>query len=132
MTVASPASMTSREVGQQMESAACTYLARRGCELIERNYRTKGGEIDLIMSDAETLVFVEVRYRANATHGQPIDSITAGKRRRVLHAARSYLMRFRVQPSCRFDVVAIAGTLAEPQINWIKAAFDATGGSWSP
>ena len=123
---------TTRDVGQLMESAACRYLQRHGLELVTRNYRTKGGEIDLIMRDGGNLVFVEVRYRASSAHGRPAESITVAKQRRLLYAARSYLMRFGVQPSCRFDVVSIAGPADDPHIGWIKAAFDATGGSWSP
>ena len=125
-------SNTTSEIGQQMESAACRYLAQHGLELIERNFRTKGGELDLVMRDNDSLVFVEVRYRASSAHGLPAESITPAKRRRLLHAARIYLKAFRLQPSCRFDVVTLAGTVDAPQIGWIKAAFDATGGPWSP
>ena len=123
---------TTHDVGQLMETAACRYLQHQGLELVGRNYRTKGGEIDLIMRDGADLVFVEVRYRASSSHGRPAESITAAKQRRLLYAARAYLMRFGVQPSCRFDVVSIAGLADDPDIGWIKAAFDATGGSWSP
>ena len=125
-------SATTTGVGQAMETAACRYLERRGLKLVDRNYRTKGGEIDLIMRDRDSLVFVEVRYRASVGHGLPAESISLAKQRRLLHAARAYLARFRVQPACRFDVVSLAGAVDAPKIGWIEAAFDATGGSWSP
>ncbi len=94
-----------------------------------RNYRTPGrggGEIDLIVEDPRdprdpTLVFVEVRQRAGATHGGAGGSITHGKQRRVVFAARHYLSGLRTLPPCRFDVVLIeAGT-----VEWLQGAFDA-------
>ena len=123
---------TTKDVGQSLELAACHYLQQRGLQLIERNYRTKGGEIDLIMRLGTTLVFVEVRYRAGIAHGGPTGSIGAEKRRRLLHAATTYLMQFAAQPTCRFDVVSMSGPRAAPDIHWIEAAFDATGGHWRP
>ncbi len=92
-----------------------------------RNYRTPGrggGEIDLIMRDPrdQTLVFVEVRQRASASHGGAGGSITGVKQRRIIFAARHYLLQLRALPPCRFDVV-----LVQPgeRIEWLKAAFDA-------
>lgn len=100
------------------------YLTDRGLRLLQRNYRTPGrggGEIDLVMRDADgTLVFVEVRHRASDSHGGAGASITGLKQRRIVFAARHYLMRLRVQPACRFDVV-----LVQEPVQWFKAAFDA-------
>ena len=96
-----------------------------GLTLVERNYRTPGrggGEIDLVMREAGgTLVFVEVRARAGTTHGGAAASVGGVKQRRIVLAARHYLMRHRSPPACRFDVVAIDGN----HIEWLKAAFDA-------
>ncbi len=94
---------------------------------MRRNYRVargpgaRGGEVDLILRERDgTLVFVEVRRRASSTHGGAGGSITAIKQRRIVFAARHYLMRFRTLPPCRFDVV-----LVEQRIEWIQGAFDA-------
>lgn len=93
--------------------------------LLERNYRTPGrggGEIDLIMRASDgTLVFIEVRSRKSAGHGGAGASVTALKQRRIVFAARHYLMRLRTPPPCRFDVVVL-----EPAgIEWLQGAFDA-------
>ncbi len=100
-------------------------MQQHGLRLLQRNYRTPGrggGEIDLIMrGDDGTTVFVEVRQRTRVEHGGAGASIGAGKRRRIVYAARHYLMRLRVPPPCRFDVVLI-----EPGgIEWLQGAFDA-------
>jgi putative endonuclease len=94
--------------------------------LLQRNYRTPGrggGEIDLIMRASDgTVVFVEVRRRSGASHGGAAASVSALKQRRIVFAARHYLMRLREPPPCRFDVVTV-----EPSgIEWLQAAFDAT------
>jgi putative endonuclease len=94
--------------------------------LLVRNYRTPGrggGEIDLIMRERDgTLVFVEVRQRKNARHGGAAASVGGPKQRRIIYAARHYLMRLREPPPCRFDVVL----LENGAIEWLKAAFDAS------
>lgn len=117
---------TTKERGDAAEDAALDHLQSAGLQLIARNYRTPGrggGEIDLIMRDRRdgTLVFVEVRQRASATHGGAGGSITGVKQRRIVFAARHYLSRLRAMPPCRFDVV-----LVEDRIEWIQGAFDAS------
>ena len=112
-------------MGDSAEDAALRHLQQAGLRLVHRNYRTLGrggGEIDLIMRTADgTTVFVEVRRRASASHGGAGASITSAKQRRIIFAARHYLMRQVVTPPCRFDVV-----LLEPQgLQWLPAAFDA-------
>ena len=111
--------------GNAAEDAALAHLLAAGLTLVERNYRTPGrggGEIDLVMREAGgTLVFVEVRARAATTHGGAAASVGGVKQRRIVLAARHYLMRHRSPPACRFDVVAIDGD----HIEWLKAAFDA-------
>ena len=91
-----------------------------------RNYRTPGrggGEVDLILREADgTLVFVEVRTRASRRFGGAAASVGATKRRRIVFAARHFLMRLGRPPPCRFDVVAIDGDT----LQWIRAAFDAS------
>ncbi len=95
---------------------------------MQRNYRVAGGphargaEIDLILRERDgTLVFVEVRSRATGVHGGALASVVATKQRRIVRAARHFLLRFPAPPPCRFDVVAIEGA----RIDWIQAAFDA-------
>ena len=116
---------TSKQVGDAAEDAALQYLQQAQLRLLERNYRTPGrggGEIDLIMRAGDgTLVFVEVRQRKNARHGGAAASVGGVKQRRIVFAARHYLMRFKELPPCRFDVV----TLEPSGIEWLQAAFDA-------
>ncbi|MCD2517859.1 YraN family protein [Massilia sp. G4R7] len=112
-----PLRLSSRQAqGRQWEQAALLYLQRRGLQKVEENFRCKGGEIDLIMRDGDTLVFVEVRQRADIAHGGAAASITPAKIRRLVRAAEFYLLRFSVAPPCRFDVVAIDGE----QVEWLK------------
>jgi putative endonuclease len=116
---------TSKQVGDAAEDAALRFLQQAHLRLLSRNYRTPGrggGEIDLIMRDTDgTTVFVEVRKRKNASHGGAAASISGTKQRRIIFAARHYLMRLPVQPPCRFDVVV----LESGEIEWLKAAFNA-------
>lgn len=105
--------------GKAGEDAALSHLERHGLTLVTRNFRCKGGEIDLIMQEHVTLVFVEVRKRADTRHGGAAASITAAKQRRLMIAAQIYLQRYKMPPACRFDVVAIDGG----SINWIKNAI---------
>jgi putative endonuclease len=119
------AEATTKQRGDAAEAAALAHLQSAGLVLVARNYRTPGrggGEIDLIMRDPRdgTLVFVEVRHRAGASHGGAGSSITGVKRRRIVFAARHYLSRLRTLPPCRFDVVLVEG-----HIEWLRAAFDA-------
>jgi putative endonuclease len=117
---------TTKQTGDAAEDRALRHLQNAGLRLITRNYRTPGrggGEIDLIMRDRDgTEVFVEVRARQGTGHGGAAASISPVKRRRIVLAARHYLMRLPVMPPCRFDVVVIdAGA-----IEWLRAAFDAS------
>jgi putative endonuclease len=116
---------TTKQVGDAAEDAALLYLQQAKLRLLERNYRTPGrggGEIDLIMRAPDgTTVFVEVRQRKSASHGGAAASVTFAKQRRIVFAARHYLMRLREPPPCRFDVVVLEPT----GIEWLQAAFDA-------
>jgi putative endonuclease len=124
--------VTTKTVGDAAELVALAHLQAAGLQLLEANYRTPGrggGEIDLIMKDADgTLVFIEVRQRASQSHGGAGASISAVKQRRIVFAARHYLMRFKNLPPCRFDVLLIQGGLGAgnaPAIEWLRSAFDA-------
>lgn len=107
--------------GDAGEEHALQHLQRHGLSLVERNFRCKGGEIDLIMQEQKTLVFVEVRKRADGRHGGAAASVTAHKQRRLIIAAQTFLQRYRMPPACRFDVVAIDGDA----LNWLKNAIEA-------
>jgi len=108
--------------GGAAEEKAAEFLQARGLAIVTRNYRTKAGEIDLIVRDGATLVFVEVRMRSGSSFGGALASITPRKRRRIIMAARQYLMRLDRVPPCRFDVVAVDSGDCE----WMRGAFDAS------
>lgn len=107
-------------VGQMGEDEALRYLQQQGLALIERNFRRKGGEIDLVMQDGDTLVFVEVRKRADKNHGGAAASVTPEKQKRLIVAAHIFLQRYKMPPACRFDVIAIDAT----EMNWLKNAIE--------
>lgn len=106
--------------GAAAEDQAARYLSERGLSLVERNFRVRGGEIDLICRDGDTTVFVEVRLRGNPNYGGAGASITATKQRRLILAARHWLARHGERP-CRFDCVLFDGG----RIEWLKNAFAA-------
>lgn len=113
--------------GRDAEARAECFLARRGLMLVSRNYRCRRGEIDLVMRDADTLVFVEVRRRTSRVFGGGLDSVDARKRARLVAAAEHFLMVHRIGDDrpCRFDVVAIDGPPRSATIEWVRGAFDA-------
>jgi putative endonuclease len=111
--------------GRWAEDLAHTYLCQQGLQLVERNYRCKMGEIDLIMQHHDTLVFIEVRYRANTRYGGSAESIDIHKQHRLINTASHYLYLHQSMQtcSCRFDVVLIEGHLEKPHLEWIADAF---------
>jgi len=117
---------TTKQTGDAAEDLALHHLQRAGLVLLARNYRSPGrggGEVDLIMRAPDgTCVFVEVRQRKSASHGGAAASVTATKQRRIVFAARHYLMRLPQVPPCRFDVVAVEAG----QVQWFQGAFDAS------
>ena len=118
-----------RAQGDAAEDRACRHLEGLGCTIVERNFRTKGGEIDIVARKGDVLVFVEVRSREDAGFGTPEESVTPAKRRRIVAAARRYLSN--VPPSswreARFDVIAIEGSWEAAVLRHYPAAFDAKG-----
>jgi len=121
--------MTRQLSGKRGEQRAEQWLADRGLRLIERNYQCRAGEIDLVMidpnpHDTEVLAFVEVRLRGPGAQVDSIDSIDERKQRRLISAARHFLMsRPQWQDhACRFDVVGIDGE--EGRLRWIAGAFE--------
>jgi putative endonuclease len=111
--------MTDR--GAAAEDTAAAYLVAQGMKLLERNYRCRFGEIDLIVQDGRTLVFVEVRQRSSAAFGGAAESITPAKQRKLLRAARHYMAQHRDFPDCRFDAVLLDGRAQT--VDWLRNAF---------
>ena len=111
--------------GTAAEALALEFLTARGLELLERNFRCRAGEIDLIMRDDATLVFVEVRYRRSAAYGGAAGSVGWRKQQRVTRTALYFLGRHgdREDSPVRFDVVAVCGDLKRPDIKWLRSAF---------
>ena len=110
--------------GQSAEHRAMQHLQQQGLKLLTTNYRCKRGEIDLIMQDIDTLVFVEVRYRKSDAFGSAVETVDTSKQNKLIAAAYHYLLENRKSSPCRFDVVGITGE-RRPQIEWIKDAFQA-------
>lgn len=111
--------------GRDAEDRACEHLARHGLTLIERNYRTPFGEIDLIMQHQQTVVFVEVRYRRSQEYGSPAETIDLRKQAKLRTTAVHYLQRHKsvARKACRFDVVAVTGSAPDERIQWLQNAF---------
>lgn len=110
-----------RQVGAAFEERACLLLKEKGLRIVERNFRVRQGEIDIIAKEQETLVFVEVKYRKDGSRGLPEEAVDFRKQRQICRVALFYLS-FRHLPlstPCRFDVVAICGN----EVRWIPDAF---------
>lgn len=114
------------DAGQLAENAALAYLQAQGLALVERNYRCRGGEIDLIMRDGGKIVFVEVRYRSGTAFGGALASVGKGKQARLIIAASHYLATKRIDRPTRFDVAAVSPGQGKLAIQWIKDAFQAS------
>lgn len=117
--------MTTLRIGTKLEDYAVEYLQEAGINILHRNFRCKLGEIDLIVRDDATLVFVEVRYRQNDSYGNAAETVNLDKQRKIINAAQFYLQTrsWAANLACRFDVIAMGKSQEMPQINWIKDAF---------
>ena len=114
------------DLGRTAEQAARQHLERNGLQLIEQNWSCRRGELDLVMLDGDTVVFVEVRARRHSAWGGALESIDARKRGKLVIAAELFLQQHSrwTRHPCRFDVVAIS-TDGDARLDWIKNAFDA-------
>jgi putative endonuclease len=121
------AAPTPRAAGERFENLALSHLEAAGLALVARNYRCRYGEIDLVMREGDTLVFVEVRYRRSGRFGGGIDSVDAGKRAKLVRSASAFLADHPrlADRACRFDVVAIGDDRGAPSFDWRRDAFDA-------
>ncbi len=104
-----------RETGSRYETLAAAYLTKSGYVILERNFRGRQGEIDLIARDGTYLVFIEVKYRANGAMGDPLEAVGAIKQQRIRQTAAWYLRRHGLPEDtpCRFDVVGITGSIVQ-------------------
>lgn len=105
------------------EDQALAYLQEKGMSLVTRNFSCRSGEIDLIMKQSSTIVFVEVRYRKNSRYGSPQESVGLRKQRRIINCASYYLTINKINKAARFDVVAITPKNGTLDIDWIPDAF---------
>lgn len=119
-----------KQFGRQGEEIAGRFLARHGYKILERNYRTPVGELDIVAMDGGTLVFVEVKSRRSRSFGEPGDAVDARKRRQMGRAALSYMVKKKKSGlHCRFDVVGITALAGgEPEVELVKDAFELAGG----
>lgn len=106
--------------GESAEQQAHNFLIKQGLKPVGRNFRCKHGELDLIMTDKQTLVIVEVRFRKSDRYGSAVESVTPAKQSRIIAATQFYLSTQKTDCPIRFDVVALSGNGA---IDWIKNAF---------
>jgi len=113
--------MKSQQQGNNAEQQALKYLRKQGLKYLESNFRSRYGEIDLILQDQETLVFVEVRYRKHTFHGGAAASVDRFKQQKLIKTGLAYLQRHTPEAVCRFDVVAIEET---GKLEWIRNAFE--------
>lgn len=123
-------SLNARALGAAAEEIAAAYLAAHGAEILERNYRRRLGELDVIAREGDTLLIVEVRTRSTNAYGGAAASIDGLKRRRIVRAAQQLLQQRRslARLAVRFDVVVVSNVdTPEPRVDWIRHAFDASG-----
>lgn len=122
-----------RSKGHQAESLALDFLKRQGLKLVEKNFSCRNGEVDLIMTHRDCLVFIEVRYRQQASHGHPLETIDYRKQQKIIHAVQYYLLNNRKYQNlpCRIDALAISGNpdprAADESIDWITNAIELRG-----
>ncbi len=111
--------------GRWAEQAAVEYLQRQGLTLLGRNYHSPFGEIDIIMRERASLVFIEVRYRASETFCPAVETISRTKQQRIRTTAEHYLQQQRQadKHDCRFDVITLSGPEQKPAYNWMRNAF---------
>lgn len=114
-----------RARGQVVEAAACRFLQQQGLVLLEANYTLRRGELDLVMQQADTVVFVEVRYRKTDRYGTPAETVTFAKQRKLLLAARHWLAAHpaHARRPCRFDIMAARPGECGLQFEWIVDAL---------
>ena len=114
-----------RQIGDKKEEFVCEWLETQGYRIVERNFRCRSGEIDIVAMEGERYVFVEVKYRSGLQYGVPEEAVSFAKQRKIIHAARVYLYRHGrgTDVPCRFDVI----TFYAGRVRWLRDAFELTG-----
>ena len=118
-----------KSVGDFGETSACTYLKHRGYKILERNYRNRGGEIDIIAEKGSYVVFVEVKTRNSEDFGAPSEAVNAVKQQKIANTAMAYIMQHRPDNDFRFDVIevmykkSVFGGFKTVKVNHIENAF---------
>jgi putative endonuclease len=117
--------MNTVHTGKAAEQLACSHLQAQGLLLLERNFHSRHGEIDLIMNDRDCVAFIEVRYRRGSRYGSAAETVDRRKQTKLLACARYYLQHHPqcARRPCRFDVVAVSDAAGQPEIRWIRDAF---------
>jgi len=116
----------STDKGNITERFAQQYLIEHGLTCVENNFHSRQGEIDLIMRDGETYVFIEVKYRKSMAFGGAIAAIPVSKQKKIRHCITFYLQQVGLNEyntPCRIDVIALVGDITQPQVTWLKNAF---------
>ena len=112
--------------GKEGEKAAVRFLKKKGYRIIEKNYRNKSGEIDIVAEQDQVLVFIEVKSRADSEYGEPLEAVTPHKHRKIGQVARGFLTQHQIENrDCRFDVVGIKGNPNEPKTWEVELVQDA-------
>jgi putative endonuclease len=116
-----------RAIGDPFELRARAELERAGLMVLTSNYSTRYGELDLVMGDGDVIVFVEVRYRKSASHGDAAASVTASKQAKLIQAAQHWLGAHpqHARRACRFDVISYDGPADAARMRWLRGAFEA-------
>lgn len=121
-----PTLVTTTDKGQLTEQLAQDYLVTQGLTPVDKNYHCRNGELDLIMLDGDTYVFIEVKYRKNNNFGGALAAISPSKQKKIKHCVTYYLHQAGLNEHntcCRVDVVTLEGLITQPQITWLKNAF---------
>jgi putative endonuclease len=113
-----------KELGRRGEDLAVKLCCARGLQVVEKNYRTPFGEIDIIAKDRDVLVFIEVKSRAGDAYGAPFEAVTRRKREKIRKVAMSYMKRFRKEIPARFDVISVSMAGGAPSLEYIQDAFE--------
>ena len=121
--------MLARTKGDEVERFALKYLTRKGLSLIEQNFNSRYGEIDLVMLDKSTLIFVEVRFRAKSSHGSGAESVDYRKQQKIIKSAHIFLQQAKNMQhlNCRFDVVSVTLQHRLLSADWVQDAFQLHG-----
>ncbi|MBI4687390.1 MAG: YraN family protein [Nitrospirae bacterium] len=112
-------------LGREGEELAIKFLKKNGYKIIEQNYKTPLGEIDIIAKDGETLTFIEVKARESLQFGQPFEAVNYTKRKKITKVALSYIKKLKEVPPCRFDVMSVYFKEGRPEVELIRDAFEA-------